>query len=78
MSLRTLHRRVANLEKASQPIRSPFVIWYGSFEAFADETYAEIRDGKLDQTEMLEIIEALRDWEVRGVWMMAYSAINPR
>jgi hypothetical protein len=73
MSLRTLQRRVAKLEKARQPIRSPFAIAYGSFEAFVDETYAEMRAGKLDQREMLDIIEALRGWEVRGVWVMAYA-----
>jgi hypothetical protein len=36
MSLRILQRRVAKLEKANQPIRSPFVILYGTFEAFVD------------------------------------------
>ncbi len=71
MSLRTLQRRVAKIEKARQPIRSPFVIMYGSFEAFVDLTYADIRAGKLDDRDMLDIIEALRRWEVQGVWAMA-------
>ena len=74
MSLRTLQRRVAKLEKAAQPIRSPFVLIYGTFEAFVDLTYAEIRAGKLDERDMLDIIEALRNWEVKGVWAMAYAS----
>jgi len=73
MSLRTLQRRLAKLEKAGKPKPSPIVIAYGSFEAFVDLTYAEIRAGKLDQTDMLEIIESLRAWEVSGVWVMAYA-----
>lgn len=73
MSLRTLQRRIAKLEKAEKPRPSPIVIAYGSFEAFVDLTYAEIREGKLDEGEMLCIIEALRSWEVRGVWQMAYA-----
>ena len=73
MSLRTLQRRVAKLEKANQPIRSPFVILYGTFEAFVDLTYADIRAGKLDERDMLDIVEALRGWEVRGIWAMAYA-----
>ncbi len=73
MSLRTFQRRLAKLEKSRKPRPSPFVIAYGSFEAFVDETYAEIRAGKLDQNEMLCIIEALRSWEVRGVWAIAYA-----
>jgi len=73
MSLRTLQRRVAKLEKAGKPRASPIVIAYGSFEAFVDEAYAGMRAGKLDQNDMLDVIEALRGWEVRGVWAMAYA-----
>ncbi len=47
MSLRTLQRRVAKLEKGRKPTPSPFVIPCGSFEAFADATYAEVETGKL-------------------------------
>lgn len=73
MSLRTLQRRVAKLEKAGKPRPSPIVIAYGSFEAFADQTYAEIRAGKLDQNDALTLVEVLRHWEVSGVWEMALA-----
>ena len=73
LNVRAMDRRLAKLEKARRPQRSPIVIAYGSFEAFTVEAYAEIWAGKLDQIEMLEIIEALRGWEAKGVWMMAYA-----
>lgn len=72
MSLRTLQRRVAKLEKGRKPTPSPFVILCGSFEAFADATYAEVEAGKLG-SDWLPILDILRTWEASGLWLMAYA-----
>ena len=73
MSLRTLQRRVAKLEKAGKPRASPIVIAFGSFDAFADGVYVEIRAGALSD-EWLILLEALRNWEVPGgIWDAAYA-----
>jgi len=72
MSLRTLQRRVAKLEKGAKPRPSPFVIFYGSFDAFADAAYAELEAGRLDG-QYLHIIDALRTWDEGGVWAVAYA-----
>lgn len=72
MSLRTLQRRVAKLEKGREPRPSPFVIICGSFEAFADATYAEVEAGTLGG-DWLPILDILRSWEEGGLWVMAYA-----
>lgn len=72
MSLRTLQRRVAKLEKGRKPRPSPFVVLYGTFDAFADATYAEVEAGSLD-SQFLHILDAIRGWEAGGVWMLAYA-----
>ena len=45
--LRALQRHVAKLETAREPRLSPIVIMCGSFDAFANATYAEVMAGKL-------------------------------
>lgn len=72
MSLRALQRRVAKIEKGRKPRPSPFVIMCGSFEEFADATYAEVIEGKLDR-QFLHILDTLREWEAGGTWMLAYA-----
>jgi hypothetical protein len=72
MSLRTLQRRVAKIEKGRKPRLSPFVIMYGSFEAFAGDVYVGIRAGVLSD-EWLILLEALRSWETNGTWDVAYA-----
>ena len=72
MSLRTLQRRVAKIEKGRKPHPSPFVIFYASFDAFADSTYAEVEAGKLDR-QFLHILDAMRGWDEGGVWAVAYA-----
>lgn len=72
MSLRTLQRRMAKLEKARKPRPSPIVVMYGSFDKFVDAGYAEIAAGKLSD-EFYDIIDAMRAWEDGGVWMLAYA-----
>lgn len=65
--LRALQRRVAKLETARKPRPSLIVIWCGSFEAFADATYAEVMAGTL-AGDFLLILDHLRDWESDGTW----------
>lgn len=47
---RSLLSRVARLEQARAPTRSPFAIAFGSFEAFAAECETDMDAGKLDRT----------------------------
>jgi len=72
MSLRTLQRRVAKIEKGRKPRPSPFVILCGSFEEFADATYAEVMAGTL-AGDFLLILDHLREWDEGGVWALAYA-----
>lgn len=72
MSLRTLQRRMAKLEKGAKPRPSPFVVLYGSFDAFVDTGYAEVNAGAVG-ADFLEILDILRSWESGGVWVLAYA-----
>lgn len=72
MSLRTLQRRVAKVEKGRKPRPSPITVWFGTFDKFVDDSYAQIAAGKLGD-EFYEIIDALRAWEDAGVWAVAYA-----
>lgn len=72
MSLRTLQRRTAKLEKGAKPRPSPFVVMFGSFDAFVDAGYADVNAGTLDE-DFLEVLDALRSWEDGGVWVLAYA-----
>jgi hypothetical protein len=72
VSLRTLQRRVAKIEKGRKPRPSPFTLLYGSFDKFVDATYSEIIGGKLDD-EFYDMIDVLRTWEDGGVWLLAYA-----
>ena len=72
MSLRTLQRRTAKLEKGAKPRPSPFVVFYGSFDTFVDETYAGVNAGALGE-DYLDVLDVLRSWENSGVWVLAYS-----
>jgi len=66
--------RVAKLEAARAGTRSPFVRHFGSFEAFEDQTRAEVDAGKLDRIDMLGangdggVLGCLRRWERDGTW----------
>lgn len=70
--LRALQRRVAKLETARKPRPSPIVIMCGSFDAFADATYAEVMAGT-QAGDFLLILEHLREWDEGGVWALAYA-----
>lgn len=68
VAVRALSRRVARLERAGKPRPSPIVRWYGTFDAFVEQTYAEIVAGKLCREDMIIIVEVLRKWESDGIW----------
>lgn len=70
--IRALQRRVAKLETARKPRPSPIVIMCGSFDAFADATYAEVIAGTL-AGDFLLILDHLREWDEGGVWALAYA-----
>lgn len=76
MSLRALQRRVAKIEKGRKPRPSPFVILCGSFDAFADATYAEVEAGKLD-SQFLHVLDIICSCEEGGMWMLAYARTEP-
>lgn len=44
----------------------------GSFDAFADATYAEVMAGTL-AGDFLHILDHLREWDEGGVWALAYA-----
>jgi hypothetical protein len=50
---------------------SPNVVTCGSFDGFADSTYAEVMAGTL-AGDFLLILD-LREWDEGGVWTLAYA-----
>lgn len=73
MSLRTLQRRVAKVEKARKPRPSPFTLWYGSFDLLVEKVVLpDLERGALDR-EFIILVAALRSWEHNGVWDGAYA-----
>ena len=73
-AVRALAKRVARLEQAGKPRPSPFVIFYGSFDAFADTVLPGYLDGTYDKGDMIAVIAALRNWETDGTWQQAYAS----
>lgn len=68
-AVRALQKRVARIERASMPRPSPFVIAFGSFDAWVErQVLPGIEAGLLDRADMIEIVAALRAWELAGVW----------
>jgi hypothetical protein len=72
MSLRTLQRRVAKIEKGAKPRPSPILILYGSWDAFVDGAYGAVNAGTLD-ADFLDVLDILRAWDDAGVWALAYA-----
>ena len=69
VGIRALQKRLARLERADMPQRSPFVFLYGSFERFVEVAISPgILDGSFDRLDMIEILAALRKWEDDGTW----------
>jgi hypothetical protein len=74
MSVRSLLTRVQRLEQARAPVRSPIERWYGSLEAFEDETRAAVDAHALDRTDMYGadgnggVMGAIRGWHEQGLY----------
>jgi len=62
------------LEQAGKPRPSPFVIVFGSFDAFVESIHAGYVNGAYDKQDIADVIAALRAWEGNGTWAMARSA----
>lgn len=67
-SARSMLARVAKLEAARVTPKSPFEVAYGSFDAFANSTRAEIAAGKLCSHDMPIVLECLRRMHRDQAW----------
>ena len=71
--IRALQKRTAKLEKADMPTPSPFVQWFGSFDAWVEQDVLPgVESGALAADDMVEVVAALRAWETEGVWNSAH------
>ena len=68
MSVRAMLARVQRLEQVRAPVRSPFVIAFGSFEAFAAECEVAMDAGKLDRADFSHVLRSVARWELDGTW----------
>ncbi|WP_323801186.1 hypothetical protein [Parasphingorhabdus sp.] len=74
MTFRALQRRVEKLETVRKPRPSPFVIWFGSLDAFVDTFLVPgIQSGLFDPFELIDIVAAIRRWEKDCAWELAYA-----
>lgn len=73
-SVRALAERVRRLEQARVAARSPVELVFGSLEAFAEKTRADVDAGLLDPDDMLGpdgnggVLRAIRAWHDQQVW----------
>lgn len=67
-SARSLLRQVTALKQGHAPRRTPIEIAYGSMEAFAATTMAEMEAGKLDSVDVPVVLQCLRNWHRDRVW----------
>ena len=56
-----------------KPRPSPFVLVFGSFDAFVESIHAGYVTGAYDKQDMADVIAALRKWESDGTWAVAYA-----
>ena len=75
-SAQALLKRVAKLEAARTPRPSPLEALYGSTEAFAAESMAEVAAGKLCGTDMPVPLDCLRRWDHEGSWGLRRTTGN--
>jgi hypothetical protein len=69
VAVRALQRRVVKLEAAGKPRPSPFASMWGSFDNYVVAViWPGIHAGALSESDMLDIIDALRRWEGDGTW----------
>lgn len=73
-SVRSLMERVRRLEAARTSPKSPVELVYGSLEAFAERTRADVDAGLLDRADMLGpdgnggVLRAIQAWHDQQVW----------
>ena len=71
-AVRALQNRVVRIERAAMPQPSPFVLAYGSFDQFVEgHVLPGIEAGALDLDDMVDVVAALRGWQVSGLWEQA-------
>lgn len=74
--VRSMLSRVAKLEQARVAPRSPIERWYGSLDAFEQDTRAKVDAGSLDRADMYGsdgnggVMRALRSWHEQGLFGM--------
>jgi hypothetical protein len=69
VAVRALQRRVVKLEAVGKPRPSPFTRMWGSLDNYvAAVIWPGIHAGALSESDMLDIIDALRRWEGDGTW----------
>lgn len=67
-----MQKRVARIERAAMSQPSPFTVAYGSFDQFVEQQILPgIEAGTLDREDMVEVVAALRGWELDGTWQRA-------
>jgi hypothetical protein len=72
--IRALQKRAARLERADMPTPSPFVQWFGSFDAWVErEVLPGVEGGTLAADDMVTVVAALRTWEQEGTWSGAHA-----
>lgn len=70
--IRVLQRRTRRIEEAEKPRPSPFVLLFGSFDAWVErEVLPGIESSQLARNDMIEVVAALRRWEADGTWSFA-------
>ncbi|MEL7198779.1 MAG: hypothetical protein AAGL10_10735 [Pseudomonadota bacterium] len=58
---------MATLEDARKPKPSPFQIYFGSIDLWADEHFIPaIREGKVSASDMADVVAYARKWEEEG------------
>ncbi|OJY67152.1 MAG: hypothetical protein BGP16_18355 [Sphingobium sp. 66-54] len=72
--IRALQKRAGKLEKTDMPTPSPFVQWFGSFDAWVErEVPPGMESGMLAADDMVAVVAALRRWEADGTWGGAHA-----
>ena len=67
--IRALQKRLRKLEDAGKPRPSPFVVLFGSFDAWVErEVLPGIESGLLARHDMVAAVACLRRWEQDGTW----------
>lgn len=59
--------RVQRLEQARRPA-SPFVLWFGTLDAWEAEAREGVSAGRLDQRDVPVVIAAVRRWHDEALW----------